>query len=383
MCDYVRCLLKGKFVDKLFKLSVELMNPTRIEWDRSSQSMIQTLGAKWCLKAKEVNAVSNVLEVQDLEIQFRIDEQYYPAVKNVNFSIREGETLGLVGESGCGKSVTSLSIMRLLTESAKINGSILYQGKNILAYNDAQMRSIRGNEISMIFQEPMTSLNPVHRIGQQIGESLILHKGLSAKQARREAIELLKRVGIPRAEDVVDEYPHQFSGGMRQRVMIAIAMACQPKLLIADEPTTALDVTVQAQILDLMRELARENKMSILLITHDLGVVAEMCDRVAVMYAGKVVEQGDVRQIFRNPQHPYTVGLMNSIPKLEGPKTRLQPIEGNVPSVRNMPKACRFAPRCPHRMDICVEVDPDLFTVEEGHQSRCWLQADEPVEVQS
>ncbi len=317
--------------------------------------------------------LSSVLEVKDLRIDFRIDEQFYTAVQNVSFDIREGETLGLVGESGCGKSVTSLSLMGLLQPPTKISGTVNYQGQNLLELTETHMRHIRGNELSMIFQEPMTSLNPVHRIGAQVGESLILHRGMSAKQARLEAIELLKKVGIPRAEQIVDEYPHQLSGGMRQRVMIAIAMACNPKLLIADEPTTALDVTIQAQILDLMRNLAQENGTSILLITHDLGVVAEMCDRVAVMYAGKIVEQGAVRQIFKNPQHPYTKGLLNSIPKLTGERERLHPIDGNVPSLRNMPKGCRFAPRCPFATEKCFEQDPGFFEIEDGHVSRCWL----------
>lgn len=325
----------------------------------------------------------NVLEVNDLNIAFEIDEKYYPAVKGVSFAIGEGETLGLVGESGCGKSVTSLSVMRLLPESARVSGSIIYNDQDLLKLSESQMRKIRGNEISMIFQEPMTSLNPVHRIGRQIGESLVLHRGLTSRQARREAVELLHRVGIPRANEVVDEYPHQFSGGMRQRVMIAIAMAVQPKLLIADEPTTALDVTIQAQILDLMRDLARENKTSILLITHDLGVVAEMCDRVDVMYAGRVMEYGPIRDVFHNPQNPYTIGLMHSIPKITGPSQRLHTIEGNVPSVRKMPKNCRFAPRCPHVMDICVNRDPDLFKVDANHASRCWLQGDVPLEGES
>lgn len=324
----------------------------------------------------KASSVENVLEVKNLEIQFQIHEKYYSAVKDVDFFIRQGETLGLVGESGCGKSVTSLAIMRLLQDSAKVSGTVLYNGRDLLKLPESKMRGIRGNEISMIFQEPMTSLNPVHRIGRQIGESLMLHKGMSARRARQEAIELLRKVGIPRADEVVDDYPHQFSGGMRQRVMIAIAMACEPKLLIADEPTTALDVTIQAQILDLMRKLAKENHMAILLITHDLGVVAEMCDRVAVMYAGRVMEQGPVREIFRNPQNPYTIGLMNSIPKLEGERTRLQPIEGNVPSVRNMPQGCRFTARCPYVMDICREHDPGLLAVGENHISRCWLHAD-------
>ncbi|WP_067926425.1 ABC transporter ATP-binding protein [Alicyclobacillus shizuokensis] len=320
--------------------------------------------------------MGNILEVENLNIQFRLDEKYYTAVQDVSFSIREGETLGLVGESGCGKSVTSLSIMRLLQPPTQISGQIRYQGKNLLDLPEKQMRSIRGNEISMIFQEPMTSLNPVHRIGTQISESLILHKDLSGKQARQETIRLLQSVGIPRPEQIVDEFPHQLSGGMRQRVMIAIAMACKPQLLIADEPTTALDVTIQAQILDLMRKVARENRTSILLITHDLGVVAEMCDRVAVMYAGRIVEEGPVRQIFRNPQHPYTQGLLASLPKVDGPRTRLQPIEGNVPSLKNMPQGCRFAPRCRRAMDVCRQRDADFHLVEDAHRVRCWLHAE-------
>lgn len=316
-----------------------------------------------------------MLEVNDLKIQFRIDEKYYSAVHGVNFHIEEGETLGLVGESGCGKSVTSLAVMRLLNQQTKVSGSVMYQGKNLLDLTESQMRGIRGNEISMIFQEPMTSLNPVHRIGAQIGESLVLHRGMSVKRAREQAVDLLKQVGIPRPEQIVDEYPHQLSGGMRQRVMIAMAMACSPSLLIADEPTTALDVTIQAQILDLMRRLTQENRMATLLITHDLGVVAEMCDRVAVMYAGKIVEEGPVREIFRNPQHPYTIGLLNSIPKLEGERGRLHPISGNVPSLRNMASGCRFHPRCPKVMDVCKEQEPDFYKVGEEHYSRCWLHA--------
>lgn len=318
---------------------------------------------------------TNVLEVKNLVVEFELDEKYYKAVNDISFDIREGETLGLVGESGCGKSVTSLALMRLLKPDSKTNGSISYQGTNLLALKENQMRAIRGNEMSMIFQEPMTSLNPVHKIGIQISESLMLHRNLSVKNARKESIELLKRVGIPRAEQIVDEYPHQLSGGMRQRVMIAIAMACNPKLLIADEPTTALDVTIQAQILDLMRNVAKENGTSILLITHDLGVVAEMCDRVAVMYAGKIVEQGLVREIFKNPQHPYTQGLLKTIPKMFGERERLQPIEGNVPSLRNMPQGCRFAPRCPHAMDICRTEEPGEFDIENEHYARCWLHA--------
>lgn len=313
-----------------------------------------------------------LLDVSELQIEFEIDEKYYRAVQNVSFQIEQGKTLGLVGESGCGKSVTSLALMRLLQSSAKITGHVKLNGKDMVSLPEAEMRKIRGDEMSMIFQEPMTSLNPVHKIGVQIIESLLLHGKVNPKQLKARAIELLKLVGISRPEQIVDDYPHQLSGGMRQRVMIAIAMACNPKLLIADEPTTALDVTIQAQILDLMRKLARENDMSILLITHDLGVVAEMCDYVAVMYAGEIVEQGTVRQIFKNPKHPYTIGLLNSIPHITGPKTRLTPIQGNVPSLRNMPEGCRFAPRCPHATDACKQ-QPNQIEIEPEHTAKCWL----------
>jgi oligopeptide/dipeptide ABC transporter ATP-binding protein len=264
--------------------------------------------------------------------------------------------------------------MRLLQESANISGEVRLNGTDLVSLSEPEMRKIRGDEISMIFQEPMTSLNPVHKIGVQIIESLILHSNIAPKKARAKAIELLKIVGIPRAEQIVDDYPHQLSGGMRQRVMIAMAMACNPRLLIADEPTTALDVTIQAQILDLMRKLAKENDMSILLITHDLGVVAEMCDYVVVMYAGEIVEQGTVRQIFKNPKHPYTIGLLNSIPKMTGTKTRLTPIQGNVPSLRNMPEGCRFAQRCPHATEVCKK-QPTHIQIEPEHTAKCWLHA--------
>jgi peptide/nickel transport system ATP-binding protein len=316
--------------------------------------------------------METLLDVSELQIEFDIDENYYRAVQNVSFQIKQGQTLGLVGESGCGKSVTSLSIMRLLQGSAKISGQVKLNGTDLVTLSEAEMRKIRGDDISMIFQEPMTSLNPVHKIGVQIIESLILHSNIAPRQAKTKAVELLKLVGIPRPEQIVDDYPHQLSGGMRQRVMIAMAMACNPKLLIADEPTTALDVTIQAQILDLMRKLAKENEMSILLITHDLGVVAEMCDYVAVMYAGEIVEQGTVRQIFKNPKHPYTIGLLNSIPKMTGPKTRLTPIQGNVPALRNMPEGCRFAQRCPHATDVCKQ-QPSHVQIEPEHTAKCWL----------
>jgi oligopeptide/dipeptide ABC transporter ATP-binding protein len=319
--------------------------------------------------------LSNVLEVRDLTVEFPIEDQYYAAVYGVNFHIAEGETLGLVGESGCGKSVTSLALMRLLAPTSRVRGEVRFKGQNLLALPESQMRRVRGNDIGMIFQEPMTSLNPVHRIGTQIAESLILHRGMSKRAAWDEAVRLLQSVGIPRAAEIAYEYPHRLSGGMRQRVMIAIAMACNPSLLIADEPTTALDVTIQAQILDLMRRLTQERGTATLLITHDLGVVAEMCDRVAVMYAGRIVEEGPVREILRNPQHPYTRGLLSSLPKLDGPRERLKPIDGNVPAIHRMPQGCRFAPRCAHAMPVCREQDAEFVEVQAGHRARCWLHA--------
>jgi oligopeptide/dipeptide ABC transporter ATP-binding protein len=315
-----------------------------------------------------------LLTVSHLTTSFLTAGGYLPAVDDVSVSIDRGETLGIVGESGCGKSVTSLSIMRLLGANGQIRqGSIEFDGQDLVSLSEAEMRRIRGNRIGMIFQEPMTSLNPVHKIGKQIAESLLLHKGLSKGAARKRAVELLQSVGIPRAQDIVDEYPHRLSGGMRQRVMIAIAMACEPKLLIADEPTTALDVTIQAQILDLMRTIKKERDMSILLITHDLGVVAEMCDRVVVMYAGKVVEQGRVKDIFRHPSHPYTVGLLHSIPRLEERKEQLASIPGTVPSIEMMPRGCRFAARCEFASQRCVDKEPGLLAAGPGHDARCWL----------
>ncbi len=318
--------------------------------------------------------MSNVLEVESLSVEFRINGNYFHAVNDVSFHIEAGETLGIVGESGCGKSVTSLALLRLLPKSARVGGNALYKGRNLLALEDRDMRQVRGNEVSMIFQEPMTSLNPVYKVGAQISEALRLHTDKSPRGAWRECTDMLRKVGIARPEAIMDGYPHQLSGGMRQRVMIAMAMVCNPQLLIADEPTTALDVTIQAQILDLMRKLSSDFGTSVLLITHDLGVVAEMCDRVAVMYAGQVVEQGSVDDIFYNPQHPYTRGLLNAIPKIDATaKERLQPIEGNVPSLARMPQGCHFAPRCPLVFEKCLAQSPGLFAVGSGHLSRCWL----------
>lgn len=317
--------------------------------------------------------MQQVLSIEGLTIDCPLNGEYYNVIDDVSLHIDAGETLGLVGESGCGKSITSMAIMRLLGQDIRVRGKIVYKDKDLLELSSRQMRDVRGNEIGMIFQEPMTSLYPVYRIGAQISEGLIVHKKMPAKRAWQEAVELLRQVGIPRPEAIADEYPHSLSGGMRQRVMIAMAMACKPTLLIADEPTTALDVTIQAQILDLIRGLTATRHMSTLLITHDLGVVAEMCDRVAIMYAGRIVEEGDVRQILRLPQHPYTVGLIQSIPQLGAEKRRLKPIDGNVPSIQDMASGCRFHPRCSFAKEVCLSHPPDLSMVEEGHTIRCWM----------
>ena len=324
-----------------------------------------------------------VLQVNGLKTYFYTEDGMIRSVDGINITVGERETVGIVGESGCGKSVTSLSIMRLVpTPHGKIvEGSIQFQGKDLINLSEKAMRSIRGNDIAMIFQEPMTSLNPVFTIGDQISETIRLHMKLNKKDARNRSIELLRQVGIPRAEGIMNEYPHQLSGGMRQRVMIAMAMACNPKVLIADEPTTALDVTIQAQILDLMKTIQQESGTSILLITHDLGVVAEMCDRVIVMYAGKVVEETDVHSLFNNPKHPYTQGLLSSIPKLHERKERLESIKGNVPTPFNMPSGCKFAPRCSSATELCYQQEPELEQLETAaisHQVRCWLYQEHP-----
>lgn len=319
-----------------------------------------------------------LLRVRNLKTYFYTDDGVVPAVDGVDFSIDKGKTLGVVGESGCGKSVTSLSIMGLIQKPAGkiVDGEILFEGENLVAKSEAAMRKIRGNHISMIFQEPMTSLNPVFSVGDQIVEAIMLHQGLSKTDARAKAIDMLKKVGIPSPESRIDDYPHQMSGGMRQRVMIAMALSCNPKLLIADEPTTALDVTIQAQILDLMRKLRDELGTSIMLITHDLGVVAELVDSVVVMYAGKIVESASVRDMFKSAQHPYTEGLLGSVPKLNQLQDRLQVIEGVVPHPAFMPKGCRFNPRCAYAKDICREKEPELISVNEAHQVRCWKACD-------
>ncbi|MNJ93315.1 Oligopeptide transport ATP-binding protein OppD [compost metagenome] len=305
-----------------------------------------------------------LLEVQNLKTRFNTDEGSFYAVDDVSFTVKKGQTLGIVGESGCGKSVTSLSVMRLIQKPGVIeSGKVMFKGQNLLELSDAKMREIRGNEIAMIFQEPMTSLNPVFTIGDQIEEAILLHqKELSKAQARERAIDMLRLVGIPAPEKRFHEFPHQLSGGMRQRVMIAMAISCNPELLIADEPTTALDVTIQAQILDLMRKLQKDFNAGMILITHDLGVVAEMCQEVAVMYAGRVVEFGTVEDIFYRPKHPYTRGLLDSIPHFEtGHKLdQLKTIPGMVPSLYKLPKGCRFADRCPRVQNDCRATYPAL-----------------------
>ncbi|QUL52970.1 ABC transporter ATP-binding protein [Paenibacillus tritici] len=320
--------------------------------------------------------MTELLEVSGLCTEFQTAAGTIRAVDGISLSVRKGETLGIVGESGCGKSITSLSIMQLLPKriSRIASGHIRFEGKDMLEMSMNEVRNIRGNRIAMIFQEPMTSLNPVFKIGRQISESARYHLKLSKKEAAERAVEMLRKVGIPRPEKIAQQYAHQLSGGMRQRVMIAMAMVCNPQLLIADEPTTALDVTIQAQILDLMRDLQKNEGMSILMITHDLGVVAEMCDRVVIMYAGQIVEETDVATLYSNPLHPYTRGLLASLPQLAGDEERLSSIPGQVPNPANLPSGCRFAPRCPVAVDRCREQLPELLEVQPGHICRCILQ---------
>jgi oligopeptide/dipeptide ABC transporter ATP-binding protein len=322
-----------------------------------------------------------ILSVRDLKTEFRTPTGTFAAVDGASFDLRAGEVLGVVGESGCGKTQLSLSIMRLVpSPPGRIAaGTVTFKGRDLLTLSDPEMRSIRGNEIAMIFQEPMTSLNPVYTIGEQLIETIQLHQQLDAKAAREQGIEMLRLVGIPRADEVIDEYPHRFSGGMRQRAMIAMALSCRPSLLIADEPTTALDVTIQAQILELMKELKDKIGTAIMFITHDLGVIAEMAQHVVVMYAGEVVEKADVETLFREPLHPYTRGLIESRPTIEDERDRLEYIEGSVPDPSHKPSGCPFHPRCPHAMAICREAMPPVRTMratddERGeHQVRCWL----------
>jgi len=325
----------------------------------------------------------HVLRVTDLETSFTRDKKEIKILRGVNFAIRKGEILGLVGESGSGKSLTSLSIMQLFhgTTGKIVNGSIHFNGEDLTKMSESAIRKIRGKQMAMIFQEPMTSLNPVLKIGKQLMEAIEMHLKLPKNESRHHAIQMLKNVGIGRAEEIIYEYPHQLSGGMRQRVMIAMAMACHPNLLIADEPTTALDVTIQAQILELMKKLKEENETAILLITHDLGVVAEMCDRVVVMYAGQVVEEADVFELFASPKHPYTQGLIASVPKIGDNKEILDSINGQVPSPQNMPNGCKFAPRCNQAMSVCHEESPPTVNISTTRQCSCWLYATKDVKV--
>jgi len=317
-----------------------------------------------------------LLEVKNLQTQFFTQDGVVKAVDDVSFYVMPGETLGVVGESGSGKSITGLSIMRLIPSPPGriVNGEVIFNGKDIITMSEEQVRAIRGNDIAMIFQDPMTSLNPVLTINRQISESLQLHMGMNKSQARARSVELLEMVGIPNATERVDQYPHQFSGGMRQRVMIAMALSCNPKLLIADEPTTALDVTIQAQILDLMRTLQSETGTGVIMITHSMGVVAGMADRVQVMYAGHIVETASTTEIFANPRHPYTVGLMKSIPRLDArSKEKLQPIRGLPPDLIDLPDMCPFVPRCNYARDKCEQKNPPLLEVNPGHFSACWF----------
>jgi len=329
----------------------------------------------------EEKATQPLLEVRNLKTYFYTEDGTVKAVDGVDLVIYPGEVLGIVGESGCGKSVTSLSIMRLIGQPGKIlEGEILYEGKDLLKLSETEMKSMRGNRISMIFQQPQTSLNPVFRVGDQIGEVLNIHKDFGKDAAHKRTIELLKQVGIPDPERRASAFPHELSGGMAQRVMIAMALACVPDLLIADEPTTALDVTIQAQILDLMRNLRTQLGSAVILITHDLGVIAEMADNVAVMYAGQIVEQTSVHDLFKEPLHPYTIGLIGSTPVLGKIREKLDVIPGTVPNLVNLPVGCRFAPRCHarvnHNLSVCTEKEPDLIQIGEGHKIRCWLYQD-------
>lgn len=314
-----------------------------------------------------------LLEIKNLEVQYVADEETVYAVNSIDIALNEGETLGLVGETGAGKTTTALGIMRLVPNPPGkiIGGEIIYEGENLLKLSEEEMRKIRGNKISMIFQDPMTSLNPVMTVGEQIAEVIQIHENTSTEEAMKKAGEMLELVGIPAAR--IHDFPHQFSGGMKQRVVIAIALACNPKLLIADEPTTALDVTIQAQVLDLMNNLKEKFKTAMILITHDLGVVAQVCDKVAIMYAGEIVESGSLEEIFENTKHPYTLGLFGSIPSLDEERSRLTPIQGLMPDPTILPKGCKFNPRCPHATDLCRKKIPNAVEVISGHKVKCFI----------
>jgi len=318
--------------------------------------------------------IEKLVEVKSLKTYFYTNRGVLKAIDGVDFEIYPGETLGLVGESGCGKSVTALSIMRLIQEPPGriVDGEVWFKGRDLLKLKPEEMRRIRGNDISMIFQEPMTSLNPVFTVGNQISEAILLHKDVSKKEAMVQTVEMLRKVDISIPEQRVNEYPHQLSGGMRQRIMIAMALSCAPQLLIADEPTTALDVTIQAQVLDLMNNLKDKFDMSMIIITHDLGVIAEIADRVAIMYAGDVVEYTDIKTLFTNYKHPYTYGLINCVPQIDQEVNRLITIPGIVPSYYNLPRGCRYSTRCPLADDDCFVQKPEIEEVEKGHRVRCW-----------
>jgi len=321
-----------------------------------------------------VKKMKKLLEVKNLSTSFYTHLGEVQAVRDISFTLNKGDVLGIVGESGSGKSVTALSIMRLVGIPGKIKeGQITFEGINLSELSNKEMENLRGNDIAMIFQDPMTSLNPVFRIRNQMVEVIRRHTDLNYREAIERAKDLLKQVGIPDPENQIRDYPHQFSGGMRQRALIATAISCKPKLLIADEPTTALDVTIQAQILELLRELQADTGMSIILITHDLGVIAEICTHVIVMYGGKVMEKGTVQDVYYKPQHPYTQGLHKSIPKTANEKTRLHPIEGSPPDLLNPPKGCPFSPRCPHTMEVCLTESAPEFRISDTHSSACWL----------
>jgi oligopeptide transport system ATP-binding protein len=320
--------------------------------------------------------MAGLLQVKDLRTHFFTDEGVVRAVDGISYDVEEGETMGLVGESGCGKSVSALSILRLIPSPPGkiVGGEVWFDGQDLLKVDEEEIRHVRGNRIAMIFQEPMTSLNPVLTIGRQITEALELHLKMNRHAANRRAVELLEMVGIPEAHTRLNDYPHQFSGGMRQRVMIAMALSCNPKLLLADEPTTALDVTIQAQILEIMARLSREFRTAVIIITHNLGVVARYADRVNVMYAGKIVESGSAREIYGRPRHPYTLGLLRSVPRLdEARRDKLVPIEGLPPDLANIPPGCSFYPRCSYRIDRCRQEEPPLMLVDEKHYSACWV----------
>jgi peptide/nickel transport system ATP-binding protein len=328
----------------------------------------------------DVAVAERLIEVNDLKVHFATEDGLVRAVDGVNFTLDRGEVLGIVGESGSGKSVTSMTLLGLTRDkNTRFEGEVLYKGRNVLEMDEEELQQVRGNEMAMIFQDPMTSLNPVYKIGDQICEAIQVHESIDKQAATRRAVELLRQVGIPNPESRVDDYPHQFSGGMRQRAMIAMALACNPDVLIADEPTTALDVTIQAQIIELIDRLKDEFNSAVILITHDLGVVADVADEIIVMYAGRVVEQAEKRKLFYDPQMPYTWGLLGSIPRLDRPRVeRLHSISGTPPSLINLPRGCKFRPRCPHAFDKCNEEPALENRVEDpGHLDRCWLEVDE------